>query len=60
MSLKWGELICSMIFLIITVLVQMRIEDDFKKKILKVNFENIIFGDRTNSKSSNQNDVSIS
>ena len=49
MSLKWGELICSVIFLIITVLVQIKIEDDFKRKLLKVNFEQIIFKERFQS-----------
>lgn len=46
MSLRWGEVICSIIFLIITVFVQIRIEDEFKNKLQKVNFEQIIFRDR--------------
>lgn len=46
MSFKWGELICATIFLIITVLVQIKIEEDFKRKLLKVNFEQIIFKER--------------
>ena len=39
LSLRWGEIFCSMVFLIITVFVQIRVEDEFKKKLLKVNFE---------------------
>ena len=46
MSLRWGEVICSIIFLIITVFVQIKVEDEFKKRLLKVNFEQIIFRDR--------------
>lgn len=45
-SLKWGELFCSIIFYIVAVLIQIKVEEEFKKKLLKVNFDQIIFKER--------------
>ena len=49
MSLRWGELISSIIFLIITVFIQIRVEEDYQRRLLKVNFEQIVFKDRFSS-----------
>lgn len=53
---KWAQMICGLILLILTVLVNIKIEDEFKKKLLKVNFEQIIFKDRFSSAGGSRNE----
>ena len=60
MVIRWLLLIFPIIFLIITAYVQVRIEEDFQRKIEKVNFEQIIFKDRfASSISAQQNSLNF-
>ena len=43
MSMRWGMLICPIIFLVFTVIVQIKVEDEFKRQIMKVNLDEILY-----------------
>jgi hypothetical protein len=39
MSVKWSQILCAFIFLIVAVYIQSRVEEEFKKKLLKINYD---------------------
>jgi len=54
--LRWGEVIVSLIFFLITIIIKRRIEDQHKERVLRLDYQSFV---HTNSVSSSQ-DSSLS